>query len=152
MRTALLIVLLPLCLSLLGCGLGGGGLAEPPADSAKIHVRYRWTAVDEQQSGAGLEVYRSEDLAGPFTCLTPDPVRLRGAAPGDVRLVMTDYGVRMGRTYYYYLARVMPDGKRVKATDVAAASAVLPLQREDWGPYASWREREREARFAGEAR
>lgn len=98
----------------------------------KILIRYEVGQEDASRPGAFL-VHRAATPAGPFVQLNEEPLALSSRRPGQVVTLYEDRGVVLGRTYHYYLERVGPDGQKTKATEVAAATALLPLQAEDQG-------------------
>lgn len=93
----------------------------------KIHIRYLYTAADEQTPPIEFRIYRSDTRTGPFTLITPEPVLAKKAPrTGDQQLLHTDHDVALGDVYYYYLAKRASGQPWRKETRIARAEAVLP--------------------------
>lgn len=125
----LLLLLLPLILVTGSCATSpvAGGAPLDREQAGKIHIRYQYQAADLDPLPAGFNVYRAEDSAGPFARINGKLIKaMRSPRPGETQLLMTDTGVLLGDRYYYYIEKVLPDGRAHKATSVAAAVANLP--------------------------
>lgn len=120
----LLLVLLASC-----AGPAGKRAAAPDAPTpGKVHIRYQYQAADLENLPAAFNVYRSNVAAGPFAQINTSPIRAaRSPRPGETQLLLTDTAVDLGKTYFYYIETVMPDGRARKATGIVRATVNLPL-------------------------
>lgn len=128
-----LVALLPLlagALMMAGCA-GAGTRPGKDVDFSKlgkVHIRYVYTAEDAAAPPHAFWVMRSASESGPFAPVHDGPIDARrNPAAGDQQLLLTDYGLPLGATYFYYLDRVTPEGKRLKAAPVVGVPVTLPL-------------------------
>ncbi len=121
-------------LLLAGCAHLFRAAPDPAPDITglgKVHIYYHVPAGTEPGAKT-FHVFRSEDHAGPFQRVTREPVRLpEDAAPGQPARLWTDYGLRLGEDYYYYLQELRDDGTARKATGTGRSRVTIPLQDAD---------------------
>jgi hypothetical protein len=127
-QALLAIILAPL---LAACASRQGGTYDT-ASLGKINIVYHYSSQDAKEPPAGFNVYRASMLRGPFERVNADMIK---AAPspkaGLQQELVTDYGLPLGSELFYYVEKVSPAGVARKATNVAPAVVVLPMQPED---------------------
>lgn len=133
-----------------GCANRSKATAPAIPELGKVHVYYVFTAADEADPVKAFNVYRSEKATGPFAKANPAPIAPPSApAVGRQSLLITDYGLKYGSEYFYYVEKVDTTGRARKVTPVTRAQVVLPLLPEDRAAAEQAARREHEAAREG---
>ncbi|MCC6545948.1 hypothetical protein IT570_02175 [Candidatus Sumerlaeota bacterium] len=99
-----------------------------PVEKGKIVIRFQYTEADMKNPPVSFDVLRSSHAAGDFQAINATPIAaVEKPAIGVVQDLLTDENLPLGATYYYYIARTDSQGRRAKATSVAAAKVVIPM-------------------------
>lgn len=101
-----------------------GGNASAIADEAPgrppLSNRIRWATASELDN-FGYDVYRGDQVEGPFKRITQLPLPGHGTTDLPHHYEFLDDRIEAGRAYYYYVESISLDGTRERFTPIQRA-------------------------------